>query len=117
MTVVKEDITTSGGRFAALLSNVSRTYNEVSRPLATPDEVRRLKSPVKNSSGEITEPGDMLVFATGHAPIYGTQSLYFRDPVFSERARIPSPRGDVGLKDRAVSPSPAASVRRALWGG
>jgi type IV secretion system protein VirD4 len=113
MTVVKEDVTTSGGRFAAVLSNVSRTYHEVSRPLATPDEIMRLKSPAKNESGEITAPGDMLVFASGHAPIYGTQSLYFRDPVFSERAKLPRPSGGRGL---GASQAPAA-VRGALWGG
>ena len=37
MTVVKEDITTSGSRFGFMMSNVSRTFHEVSRPLATPD--------------------------------------------------------------------------------
>jgi type IV secretion system protein VirD4 len=37
------------------------------------------------------------VFAAGHAPIYGTQSLYFRDPTFSARAKLPRPKGDVGL--------------------
>ena len=97
MTVVKEDVTASGGRFSAVLSNVSKTYHEVSRPLATPDEIMRLKSPVKDASDVIVEPGDMLVFVAGHAPIYGTQSLYFRDPTFSERAKAPRPRGDVGL--------------------
>jgi type IV secretion system protein VirD4 len=45
----------------------------------------------------ITEPGDMLVFAAGHPPILGTQSLYFRDPVFRERAAIPAPAGDRAL--------------------
>ena len=33
----------------------------------------------------------MLVFVAGHAPILGTQSLYFRDPVFLERAQLPVP--------------------------
>ena len=97
MTVVKEDITASGGRFSLALSNVSKTYHEVSRPLATPDEIMRLKSPVKDGSDVIVEPGDMLVFVAGHAPIYGTQSLYFRDPVFSERARVRRPKGNGGL--------------------
>jgi type IV secretory pathway TraG/TraD family ATPase VirD4 len=30
----------------------------------------------------------MLIFVAGHAPIRGTQSVYFRDPVFLERSRI-----------------------------
>jgi type IV secretion system protein VirD4 len=96
-TIVKEDITTSGGRFSAVLSNVSRTYHQISRPLATPDEVMRLKSPMKDERDVITEPGDMLVFVAGHPPILGTQSLYFRDPVFSARAAIPAPPGDAGI--------------------
>jgi type IV secretion system protein VirD4 len=96
-TIVKEDITTSGGRFSAVLSNISRTFHQISRPLATPDEIMRLKSPAKNESDVITEPGDMLVFVAGHAPILGTQSLYFRDPVFNARATIPPPAGDQAI--------------------
>jgi type IV secretion system protein VirD4 len=87
-----------------VLSNVSRTYHQISRPLATPDEIMRLKSPSKNAGDIITEPGDMLVFVAGHAPILGTQSLYFRDPVFSVRASIPAPAGDQGM------PAPARRV-------
>ena len=71
---VKEDITQSGGRFAAILKNVSKTYHQVGRPLATADEIMRLKAPVKDRGDIITEPGDMLVFVAGHAPIFGTQS-------------------------------------------
>jgi type IV secretion system protein VirD4 len=103
-TIVKEDITTSGGRFSAVLSNVSRTYHQISRPLATPDEIMRLKSPAKDAGDIITEPGDMLVFVAGHAPILGTQSLYFRDPIFSSRASIAAPPGDQGM------PAPARRV-------
>jgi type IV secretion system protein VirD4 len=43
------------------------------------------------ASDRITEAGDMLVFVAGHPPIYGRQMLYFQDPIFSERARIPAP--------------------------
>jgi type IV secretion system protein VirD4 len=100
-TIVKEDITTSGSRFSAVLPNVSRTYHQISRPLATPDEIMRLKSPSKDAGDVITEPGDMLVFVAGHAPILGTQSLYFRDPVFSVRASIPAPAGDQGIPGSA----------------
>ena len=92
-TIVKEDITQSGGRFAAILKNVSKTYHQVGRPLATADEIMRLKAPVKDKGDIITEPGDMLVFVAGHAPIFGTQSLYFRDPVFLARANLPAPHG------------------------
>ena len=87
-----------------MLSNVSRTYHQISRPLATPDEVMRLKSPMKDERDVITEPGDMLVFVAGHPPILGAQSLYFRDPVFAARAAIPPPAGDAGI------PAPARRV-------
>jgi type IV secretion system protein VirD4 len=98
-TIVKEDITQSGARHAAVLSNVSKTYHQIARPLLTPDEVMRLKSPAKSADGGITAPGDMLVFTAGHAPILGTQSLYFRDPTFAARAKLPAPAGDLGLGD------------------
>jgi type IV secretion system protein VirD4 len=96
-TIVKEDITASGARHSAVLANVSKTYHQIARPLMTADEVMRLRAPVKDAAGGITEPGDMLIFAAGHAPILGTQSLYFRDPVFAARARLPAPAGDKGL--------------------
>lgn len=89
-TIVKEDVSESGERLGSL-KNVTRSYHELSRPLITVDEVMRLKAPTKDEDGCITEPGDMLVFAAGLAPILGRQILYFRDPVFSRRAEIPSP--------------------------
>jgi type IV secretion system protein VirD4 len=109
-TVVKEDISTSGHRFGAVLQNVTRAFHEVSRPLLTPDEAMRLRGPQKNKADEITEPGDVLVFVAGHAPILGTQSLFFRDPVFRERARVPAPATDtIRTATRAV-PGAAAVV-------
>jgi type IV secretion system protein VirD4 len=94
-TIIKEDISTSGKRFSAILNQVSRALHEVSRPLLTPDECLRLKAPTKNKAGDrIEEAGDVLVFASGHAPIYGTQSLYFLDPVFLERSKIEPPSTD-----------------------
>jgi type IV secretion system protein VirD4 len=96
-TIVKEDITASGARAAAVLPNISRTYHQIARPLMTPDEVMRLRSPVKDQRDIIIEPGDMLIFTAGHAPILGTQSLYFRDPTFLERAKLVPPRGTEAL--------------------
>jgi type IV secretion system protein VirD4 len=90
-TVVTENITNSGSRYSAVLANVSTTYHQIARALITPDEVMRLRSPVKTADDSIAEPGDMLIFAAGHAPILGTQSLYFRDPTFQNRARIAPP--------------------------
>ena len=42
-TVVKEDVTTSGKRFGAVLTQVSKTYHQIQRPLLNADEIMRLK--------------------------------------------------------------------------
>lgn len=90
-TVVKPNLSFSGRRLTPMLDNVTTSLHEVQRPLLTPDEVMRLPSPVKDGDGNILEAGDMLIFVAGHSPIYGKQILYFIDPVFSARARIPAP--------------------------
>lgn len=91
-TVVKEQITTSGRRTSAMLGQVSRTFQEVQRPLLTPDECMRMPGPVKNTSDEIESPGDMVIYAAGHPAIYGKQPLFFKDPIFTARAAIPHPK-------------------------
>ncbi len=93
-TIVTENITESGKRFGAMLTQVSKSYHQIGRPLLTADEIMRLRSPQKNASDLIVEPGDMLIFVAGHAPIFGTQSLYFLDPVFRERAKLRVPQTD-----------------------
>lgn len=106
-TVVKPNISFSGQRLTPMLSNVSTSLQEVQRPLLTPDEVMRLPSPKKDASGNILEAGDMLIFVAGHPPIYGKQILYFVDPVFSSRAKIPAPPSSDRLtKEIADSPAP-----------
>ena len=91
-TVVKRQVQTSGGRAALLLRNASETLQEYERPLLTPDECMRLPGAKKDAASDrIKEAGDMLVFVAGSPPIYGRQILYFQDPVFAERARIPAP--------------------------
>jgi type IV secretion system protein VirD4 len=106
-TIVKEDVTESGKRLGPL-RNVSRTYHEVSRPLLTPNEIMTLKKPVKDTNGRIVEPGEMVVFLAGEPPIRGTQILYFLDPVFERRAKIPPPIVTAPLSvaepDRRTSP-------------
>lgn len=74
-------------------SGRSRPINiaETARPLLTPDECSRLPGAEKDSSGKITKPGHMLIFTAGQFPIYGMQILYFKDLVFSQRAKIPAP--------------------------
>lgn len=97
-TVVKEQITTSGRRTSALLGQVSRTIQEVQRPLLTPDECLRMPGPVKSAAGDITQAGDMVVYMAGYPAIYGKQPLYFKDPVFQARASIPAPKASDKLR-------------------
>lgn len=100
-TIVKEDVSESGERLGSL-KTVTRSYHELGRPLITVDEVMRLKAPTKDEGGCITEPGEMLVFAAGVAPILGHQILYFCDPVFSRRAEIPPPASETMRPSAAV---------------
>jgi type IV secretion system protein VirD4 len=95
-TVVKEQITTSGRRASALLGQVSRTLQEVQRPLLTVDECLRMPGPRKDAHGRITEAGDMIIYVAGYPAIYGKQPLYYQDPVFRARAAVPAP----GATDR-----------------
>ena len=87
-TIVKKAITKSG---RGLNISSSVTMQEVQRPLLTPDECLRLKGAQKNSKGEITEAGDMLVFVAGYPAIYGKQSLFFKDKVFLCRSLMKAP--------------------------
>ena len=90
-TVAKENITTSGTRTSAVLGQVSRTIQEVQRPLLTPDECLRMPGPRKE--GElIVAPGDMVVYVAGFPAIYGRQPLYFQDKIFTARAAVPEPK-------------------------
>lgn len=91
-TVVNEKVTTSGNRLAASMGHVSRTYQEIQRPLLTPDECMRMPGPQKDASDQITEAGDMVVYVAGHPAIYGKQPLFFRDPVFLARAQVDMPK-------------------------
>ena len=90
-TVAKEQITTSGRRTSALLGQVSRTIQEVQRPLLTPDECLRMPGPLKNAEGLIEKAGDMVVYVAGSPAIYGVQPLFFKDPIFKARAAISAP--------------------------
>jgi type IV secretion system protein VirD4 len=91
-TVSVMDTSTSGHRFGAVLQNVNQSMHSVARALLTPDECLTLPAPTrKEGSDEILTAGDMLIFTAGFSPIYGTQILYFLDPEFKERAKIPAP--------------------------
>lgn len=100
-TVVKKSITSSGKRTAVMLGNVSETLQEVQRPLITVDEIMRLPAAKMNKDKtKIIEAGDMLIFITGQSAIYGKQILYFKDKVFSERAKVTL---DINISDTTIS--------------
>jgi type IV secretion system protein VirD4 len=87
-TIIKENISTSGKRFGMMFEQASRSYQEVQRPLMTPDEIMRLPGPTKNVKGDILSPGEMLLFVAGQPVIKGRQTPYFLDPVFIARSNI-----------------------------
>jgi type IV secretion system protein VirD4 len=112
-TVVEEKTSLSGSR-AGHLKNASVSVQEVARPLLTPDECMCLPAAVKDSEGNIIEPGDTLIFVAGSRPIYGKQILYFKDPVFAARTKMPAPE----VSDRPRVPETApAPVQEAPGGG
>jgi type IV secretion system protein VirD4 len=88
-TLQKASFNFSGSRLSPILDHMNASLEQVERPLMTPDEVMRLRPPLKSGDGEnerIVEPGDMLIFVAGHRPIYGKQLLYFLDPELAQRA-------------------------------
>ena len=90
-----------------MMGHVNASVEQVERALLTPDEVTRMKPPKKQGEGaneRIVAPGDMLIFQAGHYPIYGTQILYFTDPVLSERAALPPPTSFYQIIDGALCP-------------
>ncbi|MCC5791323.1 MAG: type IV secretory system conjugative DNA transfer family protein [Legionellaceae bacterium] len=99
-TIVKEHITTSGKRVSTFLNQISKTKQEVSRPLLTIDECQRMPGPKKDANGLITEAGDMVIYVAGFPAIYGKQPLYFKDPVFITRASIEAPKQSDILRAR-----------------
>lgn len=105
-TETKIQTTVSGKRFGAIADHFSQMAAESQRPLLTADEAMRLRGPEKGSGDAITAPGDVLVFVAGHAPILGTQSLFFRDPRLLERAEVSPPSSSF---ERSACASIAAS--------
>ncbi len=98
-TIVKEQITTSGKRISAMHGQVSRTMQEVQRPLLTVDESMRMPGPKKDHNGLIQEPGHMVIYCAGFPAIYGEQPLYFQDPEFLKRSKVPAPK----LTDKLIT--------------
>src|SRR5215468_10385905 len=74
------------------------------------DEVMRLRPPAKTGHGtaeRIVAPGDMLIFVSGHHPIYGTQILYFTDPVLAKRAEIRPPSQFLAIEEGRIIQQPS----------
>jgi type IV secretion system protein VirD4 len=106
-TIKKASFTFSGSRMAPIADHLNQSVVEIERPLMTPDEVLRLKAPRKKGTGEnerIVAPGDMLIFVSGHRPIYGRQMLYFFDPILKSRAEIPPPGEFYCIRNGALIP-------------
>lgn len=104
-TILKEQITTSNQRGGGFFSgSVSKTVQETQRALLTPDECMRMPAPKKNGSGDIEEAGDMLVYVAGYPMIYGKQPLYFKDPIFQQRASIKAPDKSDVIRQAKTAP-------------
>jgi type IV secretory pathway TraG/TraD family ATPase VirD4 len=86
-TVVREQLTRSDHGWSP---HISRTTQEISRPLLTADEAMRMKGPNKDRNGFITGAGHMVVSVAGYPAIHGIQPLYFKDPELLRRAQIPA---------------------------
>lgn len=110
-TIVKEQITTSGRRTSALLGQVSRTTQEVQRPLLTADECLRMPGPQKNHEGLIEKAGDMVIYVAGFPAIYGVQPLYFKDRIFQARASIQAPSASDVLTKVRSSKEPGERIK------
>ena len=117
-TVQKASFNFSGSRFSPVISHVNASVDHVERPLMTPDEIMRLRPPRKEGEGDterIVEPGDMLIFTSGHFPILGMQMLYFSDPILSARAALAPPATLHSLEDgRCIPQKPVDRSRNVI---
>lgn len=95
-TILEENKSVSGSGFKA---SASRSMQATARPLITKDECMQLAGPVKDSTGNISRPGEMLVFTAGQPAIHGIQPLYFQNPTLLHRAQVDAPLAtDIVLK-------------------
>ncbi|HEY6925526.1 MAG TPA: type IV secretory system conjugative DNA transfer family protein, partial [Steroidobacteraceae bacterium] len=107
-TIVKQQHSFSGSLYGSQ-NSVSTSIQETQRALLTPDEVMRLPAARKDPHGNVSEPGDMLIFVAGQTPIYGKQILYFLDPTFAARARITAPTGSDVTRPQTGESAPCNS--------
>ncbi|NDV23133.1 type IV secretory system conjugative DNA transfer family protein [Desulfovibrio sp. JC022] len=110
-TVVQKKTSISGTR-SGHMNKANVSISEAKRTLLTPDECMRLPGAEKDGSGKITKAGDMLIFPAGFAPIYGMQILFFLDPEFLKRSRIPAPEKSdlihISMSEAPVKTEPTA---------
>ena len=112
-TLVTENTTFSyNGQFMPYQTGMSGGLQYAGRELLTTEEVMSLRGPTKDARGNITLPGAMITLIAGKAPVYGTQMLYFQDPTFLARAKLPAPdsAGLVEQGDSAAAVVTAAAV-------
>ena len=108
-TIIKENISVSGDRYDLVMGNMSKSMQEIQRPLLTADEAMRLPAPRKDAQGKILEAGHMLIFTAGFPPIYGQQILYFLDQTFLARAQVTAPDSS-----DHIQPPPAAPEKTSV---
>ena len=115
-TLVTENTTFSyNGQFMPYQTGMSGGLQYQARELLTPDEVMSLKGPTKDAKGNINVPGDMITLVAGKAPVYGTQMLYYKDPVFKKRASIESPdHAGIVAKGDSTAPVVSSAAAQAL---
>jgi type IV secretion system protein VirD4 len=115
-TVPKASYNFSGSRFSPVMGHVNAAVDYIERPLMTPDEILRIKPPMKAGDGDserIVAPGHMLIFVSGHFPILGTQILYFADPDLAARAELPPP-SQIQTATRSIEQSSDSPMERAF---
>jgi type IV secretion system protein VirD4 len=105
VTIEKANFSFSGNRGAPVLDHVNASVEQIQRPLMTADEILRLRGPKKEGTAaaeRIVAPGDMLIFVSGQPPIFGTQMLYFADPVFRDASQETAPTTVPMIQDGQV---------------
>jgi len=109
-----ESISGEKGGFGMGKKTSSIQVQGVQRPLLTVDECMRLPGAIKEGTGKIVKAGSMLIFSQGFAPVMGRQILYFLDPVFRERSKVPAPKkSDVIRQAGTANPADPAADREA----
>jgi type IV secretion system protein VirD4 len=96
-TIQQATVSYSGSRTSTAQNQMTTSINYIERELLTADEISSLPSAKKINAGtpeeKIVAPGDLLIFMGGVRPIYGVQILFFIDPEFVRRSKIPAPAG------------------------